>query len=76
MIIPDININITNPGQLHGQAIIAPTNKEVDVIIDIMEGWVPRTATKLTSSDTLEDYHDFMWFDVKFFKTLCSSGSP
>ena len=43
MIFPDVSNNITNPGWLYGRSIIAPTNKEVDAINDIMEGWVPGT---------------------------------
>ncbi len=69
MIFPDVNMNITNPGWLHGQSIIAPTNKEVDVINDIMEGWIPGTATMLTISYTLEDYYDVMQINVEFIQT-------
>ena len=53
MIFPDVSNNITNPGWLYGRSIIAPTNKEVDAINDIMEGWVPRSANRLTFADTL-----------------------
>ena len=52
------------------------TNKEVDTINDIMEGQFPGTGTKLTSSDTLEDYRDVMRFNVEFINTICPNGFP
>ena len=45
-IFPDVSINITNPGWLHGQTTTALINEEVDVINDIMEGWVLGTANR------------------------------
>ena len=76
MIFPNVSINISNPGWLQGRSIIAPTNKEVDAINDIMEGWVPGTAIKLTSADTLEDYRDIMRFNMEYINTLCPNGFP
>ena len=76
MIFPDISSNITSQGWLQGRSIIAPTNKEVDAINDMMEGWVPGTATKLTSADTLEDYRDIMRFNMEYVNTLCPNGFP
>lgn len=48
----------------------------MDAINDIMEGWVPGTAKKLTSADTLEDYHDIMQFNVEYLNTLCLNSFP
>ena len=76
MIFPDVSINKTKLGWLHGQSIIAPTDKEVDVIHDMMEGWDPWTANKLTIADTLEDYYDIMQFNVEYINTLCPNGFP
>ena len=76
MIFPNVSINISNPEWLQGRSIIAPTNKEVDAINDIMEGWVPGTAKKLTSADTLEDYRDIMRFNTEYVNTLCPNGFP
>ena len=76
MIFPNVSINISNPEWLQGRSIIAPTNKEVDAINDIMEGWVPGTAIKLTSADTLEDYRDIMRFNMEYINTLCPNGFP
>ena len=41
-----------------------------------MEGWVPGTVNKLTSTDTLEDYHDIIWFNVEYINTICPNGFP
>ena len=37
-IYPDLHENVSNPSWLCGRAILAPTNKEVDTINDLMEG--------------------------------------
>ena len=71
IIFPDVDIDIINLGWLHGRSIIAPTNHEVDGIIDSMEGWVLRTGNKLTSTNTLEDYQGIMQFNVEFINILC-----
>ena len=76
MVFPEISTNISTHGWLDGQLILAPTNREVDTINDLMETWVPGTANKLTSSDTLEDYRDVMRFNTEYLNTLCPNGFP
>ena len=62
IIFPDLDINIQNPKWLDGRTILAPTNREVDALNDIMQNWVPGTAIILTSTDSLEYYRDVMHF--------------
>ena len=56
--------------------MLAPTNKEVDTINDLMETQVPGVPTKLSSADTLEEYRDVMRFNIEYLNTLCPNGFP
>ena len=56
---------MTSDGWLDGRCLLAPTNKEVDTINDLMESWVPGALIKLSSADTLEDYRDFIRFNTE-----------
>ena len=40
-VLPNLPINLTSDGWLDGRCLLAPTNKEVDTINDLMESWVP-----------------------------------
>ena len=53
-VFPDIEININTPGWLEGRTILAPTNKEVDVLNEVIQGWLPEKGIRLQSADTLE----------------------
>ena len=55
-IFTDLRNNLDTLGWLEGRSILAPTNVEVDTINDLMESYVPGAVTKLTSSDTSENY--------------------
>ena len=70
----DLATNIHNPKWLDGRTILAPTNREVDALSDIMQNWVPGNAINLTSADSLEDYRDIMCFNVEYINTLCPNG--
>ena len=76
IVFPDLSTNIATDGWLDGRSILAPTNKEVDAINDLIETWVPGTANKLTSADTLEDFRDIMRFNAEYLNTLCPNGFP
>ena len=54
LIFPDIESKIQTPGWLEGRSILAPTNKEVDAINDIMKDRIPGDVLKLSSADTLQ----------------------
>jgi hypothetical protein len=75
-VFPDLATNLTSQGWLDGRALLAPTNKEVDTINDLMETWVPGAPTRLSSADTLEDYQDVMRFNTEYLNTLCPNGFP
>ena len=54
--------------------MLAPTNKEVDTINDLMEGWVPGSTIRLTSADNLEDFRDVMRFSPEYLNSLNPNG--
>ena len=76
MVFPNLPANVTSDGWLDGRSLLAPTNKEVDTINDLMESKMPGTAFKLSSSDTLEDYRDVMRFNTEYLNSLCPNGFP
>ena len=76
IIFPDLELNINCEGWLDGRCILAPTNKEVDCINDILEASVPGAIKKFCSSDNLEDYRDAMRFNVEYLNSLTPSGFP
>ena len=75
-VFPNLETNILDPKWLEGRAILAPTNKEVDTINDMMETWVPGESTKLSSADTFENKQDEMRFNTEYLNTLSPNGFP
>ena len=76
LIFPDLQTNISNPRWLEGRSILAPTNKEVSTINDLMQQWVPGSLTKLSSADTLENPNDAFRFNTEYLNTLLPNGFP
>ena len=54
-IFPSSSTNVSTPGWLDGRCILAPTNKEVDTINDLLETRVPGNSIQLSSADSLDD---------------------
>ena len=75
-VFPDFERNVLNTKWLEGRCILAPTNKDVDCVNDMMEKMVPGTSVKLFSSDNLENYADIMRFNTEYLNTLCPNGFP
>ena len=75
-IFPNLEENILDPTWLEGRAILAPTNKEVDEINDLMESRMPGISTKLSSADSLENYQDVMRFNIEYLNSLYPRGFP
>ena len=76
LVFPDIDKNINTPGWLEGRSILAPTNKEVDSINDVMQDWLPGSSTKLSSADSLENPSDVFRFNTEYLNTLRPNGFP
>ena len=75
-VFPNLPDNLTSDGWLDGRSLLAPNNKKVDTINDLMETWVPGTVIKLNSADTLEGYLDVMRFNTEYLNSLCPNGFP
>ena len=75
-IFPNMVENVLDPKWLEGRAVLAPTNKEVDEINDLMESKMPGISTKLSSADALENYQDVMRFNIEYLNSLYPKGFP
>jgi hypothetical protein len=75
-IFPDINAHIDTPGWLEGRTILAPTNKEVDYLYEVIQDWLPKSGVKLISADTLENPEDAFRFNSEYLNTLKPNGFP
>ena len=75
-VFPDVEVNISRPGWLEGRTILAPTNKEVDAINQMMENWLPQEGTKHSSADSLENPADAFRFNTEYLNSLRPNGFP
>ena len=75
-IFPNIENNMNLPGWLEGRTILAPTNKEVDTLNDVMQDFLSATGIKLQSADTLENPSDAFRFNSEYLHTLRPNGFP
>ena len=75
-IFPDIEENIRDPSWLEGKAVLAPTNKEVDAINELIMDWIPGESTMLSSADSLENPEDAFRFNIEYIHTLAPNGIP
>ena len=75
-VFPDLEKNIHLKGWLEGRTILAPTNKEVDALNDLMQDWLPESGIRLSSADTLENPQDAFRFNAEYLHTLRPNGFP
>ena len=75
-IFPDIRNNISRPGWLEGRTVLAPTNREVDAINDMVQDWLSEAGIKLSSADTVENPEDAFRFNTEYLNTLRPNGFP
>ena len=73
---PNLIGNFSKNGWLSGRAILAPTNKQVDQINNLITDSFPGTLVVLTSSDELIDPDDFGRFNTEYLNSLSPSGLP
>ena len=52
-VFPSLPTNLSTPGWLDGRCILAPTNKEVDTISDLLETRVLGNAIQLSSVQSI-----------------------
>ena len=75
-IFPDLENNIATPGWLDGRSILAPTNKEVDTLNDMMQDWLPGDDVRMSSADSLSNPNDAFRFNTEYLNTLRPNGFP
>ena len=75
-VFPDLEENYNTAGWFEGRAILAPTNKEVDIINELMQSSLPGDGVKLSSADTLENPNDAYRFNTEYLNTLKPNGFP
>ena len=75
-VFPELCKNINKPGWLEGRTILAPTNREVDALNEVMQQWLPEGGTKFHSADTLENPEDVFRFNTEYLNTLRPNGFP
>ena len=72
----NLNDNFSKKDWLNGRAILAPTNKQVDQINNLIVDSFPGTPVVLTSSDELINPDDFQRYNTEYLNSLSPSGLP
>ena len=75
-IFPNISNNISDPHWLEGRCILAATNKEVDMINEMVQDRLPGTTDRLYSADTLGNSGDLLRISEEYLHTLMPNGFP
>ena len=75
-IYPNIETNIEVQGWMDGRCILAPTNKEVEMLNGVVCKMLPGREVVLKSSDELENYHGLLRLNVEYLNTLMPNGFP
>jgi hypothetical protein len=75
-VFPDIEVNIKKPGWLEGRTLLAPTNREVDTLNEMVQEWLTEKGIKLQSADTIENPEDCFRFNTEYLNTLRPNGFP
>ena len=70
----DLSQNISSLSWLH--VILAPTNKEVDTINDLLDQIVPCWSSLFSSADQVVDTRDLPRSSVELLNSLCPSCFP
>ena len=73
---PNLETNHLNPGWMEGRAILAPTNKQVDSINNLIVDTFPGEPCILASSDELVNPDNLQRFNTEYLNTLNPSGLP
>ena len=73
---PNLKSNHKKEGWMNGRAILAPTNKQVEEINNMITESFPGVPFALHSSDELTDNNDFQRYNIEYLNTLSSSELP
>ena len=75
-IFPNLDRNIGDEKWLEGRAVLAPTNREVDKINQLLVDKMSGQVITLHSSDGLDNDQDAYRFNVEYINTLNPLGLP
>ena len=75
-IFPDIAVNIGDPNWVEGRALLAPTNKEVQMLNDILSSRLPGSSEVYRSADQFEQSEEVLHFNVEYLNSLTSGCPP
>ena len=73
---PNMHKNCFKPNWMDGRAILAPTNKRVDSINNLISETFPGKPVVLTSSDEIVNPQDLQRYNIEYLNTLTPSGMP
>ena len=76
VVFPNLETNIRDPAWIEGRCILASTNKEVNIINEMIEELMPGNTDKLTSADSLQNSSDLLRFNVEYLHSLNPNGFP
>ena len=66
----DLSQNIRNPSWLHVCVILAPTNKKVDTINDVLDQMVPCGSSDFSLADQVEEIKYLSWFNAMSWEII------
>ena len=75
-VFPNITENINDRDWLNGRSILAATNREVELLNDVISSKLPGSADVFTSADQLENSEDLLRFNSEFLNSLNPNGFP
>ena len=75
-VFPNIQRNLNDPHWLDGRAILAVTNKEVNIINEHLVSKLPGDTDILLSADALTNSQDVLRFKTEYLHSLCPNGFP
>ena len=75
-IFPSLETNIQNKNWLEGRVILAPTNKEVHMINEMISTMLPGQQVSYKSADELQNSDDLLRFNVEYLNSLTPNGFP
>ena len=75
-VFPNLIKNFENPRWMEGRAILAPTNKQVNDINNMITDFFPGQPHVLASSDELVNPADLARFNIEYLNSLDPSGLP
>ena len=75
-VFPNLEDHIHDKTWLEGRAILCPTNKEVQMINEMISTMLPGQQVTYSSADELQNSDDLLRFNVEYLNSLTPNGFP